>query len=186
MAVAPIYKELKKGWWEFCGIFREKYKPGCFRNAPRDFEPVLDSTQFTVHANTWRKFGGKYYRLITDAEVVDKGTLRDLELLFGPGDGKPLGFFGEKRMAYCRSCGAEVEWAKTANGVDMPLDPAPINLREATPGTVFITDAGKTVRVPDDGLTLAEVETYGVCRVSHYATCPDGAFWRKKKKFEVR
>ena len=62
-------------------------------------------------------------------------------------------------MPNCSKCGREIEWLETESRGDkpskrMPLDPAVVQI---------VTDEGKTVRG----------------RVSHYATCPDAAQFRR-------
>lgn len=83
-------------------------------------------------------------------------------------------------MSSCRSCGAEVRWAHTANGRAMPLDAEPV-----PDGNVVYT--GRDVR-NDRGVARPEVRVEaqppmfddGQPRyVSHFATCPNADQWRK-------
>ena len=77
----------------------------------------------------------------------------------------------------CRSCGAPIIWGKSEAGV-----PTPIN-REPDP-------AGNLVEIEEGPLkgrlrVIAgplEVPTGTTIWMSHFATCPDGANWRKAKK----
>lgn len=67
-------------------------------------------------------------------------------------------------MSNCRSCHAEIIWAKTESGKAMPLD--------AKPEKRFILFPG-----PDGNEDEAvAVDTY----VSHFATCPNANQHRKK------
>lgn len=73
-------------------------------------------------------------------------------------------------MTHCRSCGASIIWATTEHGVGrMPVDVEPV-----AGGNLELDElAGHTaVRVvtPEP-----DVERY----VSHFATCPQSAEWRK-------
>lgn len=74
-------------------------------------------------------------------------------------------------MNKCRSCGAEIRWAKTPNGKTIPLDAKP-----RSDGKLAISDGGLVVTVgsaPFEGFTD---ERY----VSHFATCPNANIHRRK------
>lgn len=63
----------------------------------------------------------------------------------------------------CRSCGADVIWAKTAAGKLMPLD-----AEETLGKLVYQLDAvGRMVRAEGTG------------HESHFATCPQADQWRR-------
>ncbi len=72
----------------------------------------------------------------------------------------------------CKSCNAEVIWAHLPNDKRMPVD-------------AKASDTGNLVLVRRGGRVLAlpfNPEKHGVAgprRVSHFATCPDAAGWRK-------
>jgi hypothetical protein len=75
-----------------------------------------------------------------------------------------------KRSA-CRSCGAEIIWARTAAGAAMPVDAEPV-------------PAGKITLDERDYPPLAMVHRTAVpaslrAYVAHFATCPHGDQWRK-------
>lgn len=78
-------------------------------------------------------------------------------------------------MSLCRSCQAEIRWAKTAAGKSMPLDAVP------TPeGTIVIRD---NVAVVLTGLALDDPADAGEDRyVAHWATCPTAYEHRRVKK----
>jgi len=80
-------------------------------------------------------------------------------------------------MPKCKSCGAEIEWWTTTDGKKMPVDVSPAPYWCPMPGaTVVLKVAGRqaiVVKVPTDR-PMAEV------RLSHFATCPQGAQWSKK------
>lgn len=59
-------------------------------------------------------------------------------------------------MAKCKSCGAEIVWITTINGKSMPCN------------------AEKTTIVTEDGKTITG-------HISHFATCPQAATFRKKE-----
>ncbi len=73
-------------------------------------------------------------------------------------------------MATCKSCGAEIFWAKTTGGKNMPLDANP-----AMNGNIALD--GDTARVvePDMGALDARY-------TSHFATCPAASQHRKPRK----
>lgn len=80
----------------------------------------------------------------------------------------------------CRSCGAAIRWAHTANSRAMPLDAEPV-----ADGNVVFT--GRTVS-NDRGVAAPEVRVEsqppmfddGAPRfVAHFATCPNADQWRK-------
>lgn len=76
-------------------------------------------------------------------------------------------------MARCRSCPAEVWWATTEAGKQMPLDVQP-----AADGNVVIVErrpAGVLVRVLKKGEAPGDVATYK----SHFATCPNARRHRR-------
>lgn len=69
-------------------------------------------------------------------------------------------------MSTCRSCGAEIVWAKTEHGRTIPLD--------AKPERRFVLNAGEGISF--DSTTIARsVPTFG----SHFATCPNADEHRK-------
>jgi hypothetical protein len=68
----------------------------------------------------------------------------------------------------CRSCGAALEWAKTTTGANMPLDLGPY-----ADGNLVVVNGVARAPTPED----AGRER----RRSHYASCPQGAAWRRKK-----
>lgn len=75
------------------------------------------------------------------------------------------------RSSVCRSCGAEVVWAVSAkSGKRMPVDP----VHSAT-GNLAFNDRGKVEYVDPAG------DDPRPRYLSHYATCPDAADWRKAK-----
>jgi hypothetical protein len=79
---------------------------------------------------------------------------------------------GEKAgaMAECRSCKAEITWARTRAGKAIPIDPDP-----RSDGNVVIEADGAAVYLGADS-------TYtGERFVSHWVTCPDAESWRKKR-----
>ena len=70
-------------------------------------------------------------------------------------------------MAFCKGCGANIDWHKTADGKNVPVDPEPV------PNGNLHFEAGLVVYgKATDGRKLY---------VSHFATCPKAADFRKKK-----
>lgn len=77
--------------------------------------------------------------------------------------------------AHCRSCGAEIIWARTVNGKPQPFDATP------TKGTILSAVA------PEDAPELADLEGPFAKVVDvwmpHHATCPN---WPGKRRIFVR
>lgn len=80
-------------------------------------------------------------------------------------------------MSVCRGCGARIRWAVTEAGKRIPLDPEP-----RPDGNVHVYD-GVAYVLDLDGLPLHDHRAHGDHRlyVSHFATCPQAASFRKKK-----
>lgn len=74
------------------------------------------------------------------------------------------------RPTPCRSCGAPVIFATTANGTSMPLDAVPY-----LGGNVRLVDGWRAEVVGP--LEAMDVELYG----SHFATCPQAKEWRRRR-----
>lgn len=89
-------------------------------------------------------------------------------------------------MAFCRSCGAEIDWIRTPTGKLMPVDPVPLAWDEAPKGTRVVSKYG------DVRTTTGEIDDDDGREwfISHFATCPHADEWRSKKesaaKREVR
>jgi hypothetical protein len=86
----------------------------------------------------------------------------------------------------CKSCGAELEWARTPDGHRIPLNRVPV------PDGNILFDYEQTGarRLVARVLTKAELERIrgdalpGLAPKlykSHFATCPDAARWKKPK-----
>ena len=77
--------------------------------------------------------------------------------------------------AQCRSCGAEIVWAVTASGRNMPVDAAP-----SDDGTITLTQTGTKnhaeVSGPPNLLDDRPRHT------SHFASCPNANSHRKNRK----
>ena len=83
--------------------------------------------------------------------------------------------------AKCSACGSEIVWAVTAKGERMPVDPEPIvggNL------ILDLSGSGATARVQtaaEKAEAAAAGHVLGTRYVSHFATCPAAARFRKPK-----
>lgn len=82
-------------------------------------------------------------------------------------------------MAECGSCHAEIEWVVTESGARMPLDVASVEGGNLT-FTGRTVNGGREVRYMkrqgrEGGLLAEPAPTY----VSHFATCPDAAQYRR-------
>lgn len=73
-------------------------------------------------------------------------------------------------MSTCRSCGAEILWARTSGGKRVPLDAKP-ERRYAVVGYNLPLEEAPSSDAPVVALT----DTY----VTHFATCPDADSWRR-------
>ena len=77
-------------------------------------------------------------------------------------------------LSTCRSCGAEIVWAKTVNGKNIPVDPTPVE----SGNLGFLPGNPPTVEVrnyPEP--FISEQPRY----VSHFKTCPNAAQHRRQK-----
>ena len=79
-------------------------------------------------------------------------------------------------MSNCRSCGAEIIWARTERGKRMPMDAAPVS-NHAQSG-VFVL---REMENPDGPLVIAAwgLENTEPHYISHFATCPQNDSWRR-------
>ena len=76
-----------------------------------------------------------------------------------------------REWACCKSCGAPLDWQRLERGgKPIPLDPEP-----RADGNLYL-DGGLVRHV--DLFTPRNVTRY----VTHFATCPDAAAWRKPKE----
>ncbi len=93
----------------------------------------------------------------------------------------------------CQSCAQPLVWVHSARGRPIPCDPAPRTVfvpSRAMPVlgdlVAVVTEAGTIQRGYDLGLPLREdLSTQGVLvtgRVSHFATCPERAAWRGRRR----
>lgn len=72
----------------------------------------------------------------------------------------------------CRSCGADIIWAKTPKGKAMPIDaqPNPEGKLALHGGIVVTVGSGPQIGFSD--------ERY----ISHFGTCPNASFHRRTKQ----
>jgi hypothetical protein len=81
-------------------------------------------------------------------------------------------------MSLCRSCGAQILWARTEKGKKAPIDLEPNPL-----GTIIIREKEgeqplAIFGVPDGAFPEEPRHT------SHFATCPEADHWRHKHRQE--
>jgi hypothetical protein len=84
-------------------------------------------------------------------------------------------------VSACRSCRAEIWWAETLAGKRIPVDAEP-----APDGNVVLLreghgEAPPVVRVTSQAQADTLIPDVGTRYVSHYATCPQAAEWRKRR-----
>lgn len=82
-------------------------------------------------------------------------------------------------IARCRSCGAEIVWAKTQNGKNIPID-----AQSHESGNIMLVAASSTILEPPYAVILRTVaDMAGVppekLHRTHFATCPKAADWRR-------
>lgn len=99
----------------------------------------------------------------------------------------------------CKSCGQKVEWAVTAKGKRVPLDPgaadpmargALIVVDEQSEGLGVVVRRALSfeaavARMTERGLSEGVAQTWALgqdARVSHFATCPQAPHWRRRPK----
>ena len=81
-------------------------------------------------------------------------------------------------MSRCKSCTAEVFWARTASGKMIPIDADPVEGGNVHIVTRRVDGTPATVRVASqEELAHPGYDTY----VSHFATCPDAREHRSKR-----
>jgi hypothetical protein len=83
------------------------------------------------------------------------------------------------RTTSCRSCGAEIVWARTERDKRAPIDAEPNPLGDV----VLIWHEGDReplaiFGVPDEAFEEWQRHT------SHFATCPDADHWRHRRRRE--
>lgn len=92
-------------------------------------------------------------------------------------------------MSACRSCDAPVVWVRTTAGRTMPLDPNP-----RPDGNIAKTgkqvqgrygDMVPQVRYVEISSQLPGLDDGDDRYVSHFATCPDAASWRRDDDAEA-
>ena len=80
----------------------------------------------------------------------------------------------------CRGCGCQIMWIRTKAGRNMPVDPNSVGYRRPKEGEKakqkIVTQYGEVVSANIVG--DAEAEGYGY--ISHFATCPGAAKFRKR------
>ena len=79
-------------------------------------------------------------------------------------------------MEQCKSCGADIIWALTGNGKNLPVDAVPVpngNVAIIQPDDPRDQPLAYVGKIPDH----APPERY----YPHFATCKDADKWRKKK-----
>lgn len=82
---------------------------------------------------------------------------------------------------HCRSCRARIIWAETVRGKLIPVDPDAVYN-----GNIFLyqreNKAPLAVMEGDrDTIKRLGISMFGNRHISHFATCPQGTSWRKKK-----
>lgn len=84
-------------------------------------------------------------------------------------------------MAICRSCNAQIDWVKTANGKNMPVDLAEFPVIPDAAGDILAVDQDGQVFRGKTCSESEEAERYQYARLSHFATCPNAAQHRRKE-----
>lgn len=82
------------------------------------------------------------------------------------------------KMSKCASCGADIVWARSSSGRKIPVDVDP----DAS-GNVLLEDRdGDVFAVIVSSLRASNSQETGhVLRTSHFQTCPQAKWWRRRK-----
>lgn len=79
-------------------------------------------------------------------------------------------------MIKCRVCGAEIDFVRTVNGGNMPVEPERVAYNDLKDGEVIITPGGNTVKASAD-LRMPSVSGYR----PHWSSCAGADAMRKKR-----
>lgn len=79
-------------------------------------------------------------------------------------------------MSRCRSCQAEIIWAKTPRGKSIPLDAQP-----TTDGNVMVADGVAHVLAPDQLAVSLDLYSPDERFTSHFASCPFASEHRRPR-----
>ena len=72
-------------------------------------------------------------------------------------------------MGRCKYCGAEIDWIRTPEGENIPVNPVPVFVTEHSIGDVFYTDEGRKIT---GNISKAPIPRYmEVGFVPHIRTC---------------
>lgn len=78
----------------------------------------------------------------------------------------------------CKSCGAEIVFIKTDAGTSIPCNAAPMPYWRVKGGKAkIVTPRGEVVSAELDGMEGTET---GTGYMTHFATCPDAAKFRRR------
>lgn len=80
----------------------------------------------------------------------------------------------------CRACGAPIGFIKTVAGKTIPVDAVEVVYRQTPQGSQkIVTPNGEVV---SGEITEDSTHATGIGYISHFATCPQADFFRKKRK----
>lgn len=78
----------------------------------------------------------------------------------------------------CRGCGVKIVWIKTSAGKSMPCNPDPVTYwQKAKAAGKVVTPNGEVLSCEFEGDLH---EATGIGYISHYATCPQAARFKRK------
>lgn len=83
-------------------------------------------------------------------------------------------------MSICKGCGAPLEWIRTTEGRNMPVDPEPVFVIEGEGRDRFVTDAGEVIS-GRRALPEEESRNLPVAFVPHWKTCPAADRFRRRR-----
>lgn len=84
----------------------------------------------------------------------------------------------QQNYGFCKGCGAQILWIRTAAGKSMPCDPKVIFFTPGGGPETFVTSEGKTER----GKRSRDGQ---IGYISHFATCPQSQrFKQKENRYE--
>jgi len=81
-------------------------------------------------------------------------------------------------MNICNGCRRPIKWIRTSAGFLTPVDPEPVCIMTGLGQSLFYSDDGRVLQ----GCAVSSAESDDVGFVPHWATCPNAADFKRKRK----